>query len=67
MVATDHQDDEAGMKGGHAELTRELRRVAWHTGRDTNALRNRRYVEHAYVRYWLGPTWARRMAGHFFA
>jgi hypothetical protein len=42
-------------KGGHAESTSVSRRVELCMGRHTNALRNRRDEQQAYVGYWLGP------------
>jgi hypothetical protein len=66
MAATDSPSYEAGVKGGHAEPTSESRQTQLRMGRYTNALLNRRYVEQAYVGYWLGPKRARRMAGPFF-
>jgi hypothetical protein len=67
MATTDSQSYEAGVKGGPADPTSALRRAQWRMGRYTNALPNRRYGEQADVGYGLGPKWARRMAGHFFA
>jgi hypothetical protein len=55
MAATDHQRCEAGVKGDHPESTRESRRAELCMGRHTNALRNRRDAQQAYVDYRLGP------------
>ena len=55
MAATDHQGREAGVKGGHAEPTSTSRRAELCMGRHTNALRNRRDEQQAYVSHLLGP------------
>ena len=55
QAATDHQRCEAGVKGGHAEPTSASRQAELCRGRNTNALRNRRDEQQAYVGYWLGP------------
>jgi hypothetical protein len=50
------------MKGGNSEPNRESRRAQLNMDRHTNSRLKRRYVEQAYMGYWLGPkrTWRKQ-------